>query len=90
MRVIIESEEKPNIATAPTVPGPSQIEASNAGPPVASLFQSATAPDEISNFREVIDAGEPPASLVQSLQSDASLTKDTGSEDIDAGAAPNT
>ena len=90
MRIIIESEEKPNFAPAPTVTGPGQFEAVNAGPPAASLFQSATAPDETGNLREGIDAGGPPASLVQSLRGDASLTRDTGSEDIDAGAAPNT
>lgn len=88
MRIIIESEEKPNVA--PTAPGPSQIEAVDAGPPAASLLQSATAPAETGNVREGIDAGGPPASLVQFLQGDASLTEDTGSEDMDAGAAaPN-
>jgi hypothetical protein len=94
MRIIIESEEKPTIAPAPTATEPSQIEAINAGPPAASLFQWATVPAtalaETSNFREGIDAGGPPDSLVRALQGSASLTKSTASGDGDAGAAPNT
>jgi hypothetical protein len=89
MRIIIESEEKPNVAPTPPPNGPGQVEAVSAGPPAASLFQTATAEAETGNFSEGIDAGGPPASLVQSLQGDASLTKDNGSEDFDAGAAPN-
>jgi hypothetical protein len=89
MRIIIESGEKLNLASAPTATDPSQSEATNAGPPEASLFQSATVPAETSNLRDGIDAGGPPASLVQSLQGDASLAKNNGGEDTDAGAAPN-
>ncbi len=88
MRIIIESEERPNITPPPTSTGPTQVEASDAGPPAASPFQSATAPAGTGNFREGIDAGGPPASLVESLQGDASLPKVSGSEDLDAGSAP--
>jgi hypothetical protein len=94
MRIIIESEEKPIIPVAPTTTEPSQIESINAGAPAASFFQSATvmatALAEAGNFREGIDAGEPPAVLVQALQGAASSTKNSASEDSDAGAAPST
>jgi hypothetical protein len=89
MRIIIESEESPNIAPTPTATGPSQVEAADGGPPSASLFQSATAMAETGNLREGIGAGGPPASLVQFLQGDASPAKNASSEDTDAGAAPN-
>ena len=94
MRIIIESEEKPIIIPAPTTTEPNQIESINAGTPVASLLQSATVTAttqaETSNFREGIDAGEPPAALVQALQGVASSTKNTASEDSNAGSAPST
>lgn len=94
MRVVIESEEKPTIAPGHTSTEPSQIEAINGGPPAASLFQSATATStelaETGNFSEGLDAGRPPASLVQALRSTASLTKGTAGGGSDGGAAPNT
>jgi len=92
MRIIIESEEKPTTPPAPPVTEPSQIESINAGPPAASLLQSATVTAstlaETGNFREGIDAGGPPAELVQALQGSASSVNNTAGEDGNAGSAP--
>ena len=94
MRVVIESEEKPTIAPGQTSTEPGHVEAINAGAPAASLFQSvtssATALPETDNFREGIDAGGPPASLLRALQVAGSLTRVTAGGDSDGGAAPNT
>ncbi len=89
MRVIIESEEK---ATVPAVQTqPSASEAINAGPPAPSLSDSGNLttrlPDE-NNFRDGINAGGPPASLLQALQEAGAPSRSVMSVDEDAGAAP--
>jgi hypothetical protein len=89
MRIIIESDDKLAPASVPAVTEPSQTEATNAGPPAAALFQAASALAETGTFREGIDAGGPPISLVQALQSAATPAQTMASGASEAGAAPN-
>lgn len=89
MRVIIESEEKATVAPIQTQPSAS--EAINAGAPAFSLSNSGsltTGFPDTGNFRDGIDAGGPPVSLLQALQGAGSLSKSGITADEDAGAAP--
>lgn len=90
MRIIIESDDTRTPAPVPAATEPSQTEATNAGPPAAALFQAASALAETGTFREGIDAGGPPVSLVQALQSAAAPTQTMASGASEAGAAPST
>jgi hypothetical protein len=90
MRIIIESDDTRAPAPVSTVTESSRTEATSAGPPAAALFQAAPALAEADTFREGIDAGGPPVSLVQALQSAAAPTQTMASGASEAGAAPNT
>jgi hypothetical protein len=90
MQVIIELDEKATIAPVQTQPSAS--EAINAGAPEFSLSTPGsltTGFADTVNFRDGIDAGGPPLSLVQALQGAGSLTNTGVTADEDAGAAPD-
>jgi hypothetical protein len=90
MRVIIELDEKATIAPVQTQPSAS--EAINAGAPGFSLSTPGsltTGFADTVNFRDGIDAGGPPVSLLQELQGAGSLSKSGITADEDAGAAPD-
>ena len=90
MRVIIESEEKATNASVQTQPSAS--DAINAGAPEFSLSTPGsltTGFADTVNFRDGIDAGGPPLSLLQALQGAGSLTNTGITADEDAGAAPD-
>ena len=90
MRITIESEERATITApqAPAAPSGQGLEAVNAGPPAASLFQTAAAGATAATLREGIDAGGPPQELVERLKQTPSPSMTSREEANDAGAAP--
>ena len=97
MRIVIESEERA-VTTAQPVATLGQTEPAimviDAGSPSASLLQSAgaTAPmlGQDSSQGEGLNAGPPPETLVQAIESAARPLASTASASyFDAGAAPS-
>lgn len=71
MRIIIETEDRSIIAPMVSTDELNRMEASNAGPPAATLLQSiskATSPPAASGlYSDATDAGAPSPTLIETL-----------------------